>query len=179
MALSPGKILVHFPDAPKRLPLYLFKLLIRSYRVTLTYLATFAYYPSFDILLALRRIQVTKFLAFNDMNRWTMATAIRSPVWCDEKSCLVEQLGNRQHMNLCFQPLALWVDTTKYEVSVSWECDTKDLLYKWYDHHPLSYPIWGGDVKMLQYNTFLLSPPHFSKILENWGGGGNWGRKKK
>ena len=46
-----------------------------------------------------------------------------------------------------------------------------------YNHHPLSYPIWGGDVKMLQYNTFLLSPPHFSKILENWGGG-NLGEKK-
>ena len=32
---------------------------------------------------------------------------------------------------------------------------------------------------MLQYNTFLLSPPpHFTKILKNWGGGGNWGKKK-
>ena len=43
---------------------------------------------------------------------------------------------------------------------------------------PLVTRFGGGTSKCYSTILFCFPPPHFSKILENWGGGGNWGKKK-
>ena len=83
----------------------------------------------------------------------------------------------------------LWVqcggpDPNRDPVSSVWRAGPQVLCQKicqkeWQkNHHPLSYPIWGGTSKCYSTILFCFPPPHFTKILENWGGG-EIGEKKK
>ena len=57
MQRPPQTILQHFPEAPKRIPLFL---LNSSLGETLDYLASLGYYPSFEVLNMLRTVQQVK-----------------------------------------------------------------------------------------------------------------------